>query len=278
MDNRMILAASNIGWTEDRDSQIHQILHSVGIRAIEVAPGRLFPNVQVATLKDARKARANWERRGLSIVSMQALLFGRPELRLLGNCSDQEEFLKHISHVVNLAGELGAGPLVFGSPKNRTKGTKTFTQAKNCAVPLLRQIGELCGSANTLFCLEANSVEYGCDFMNTLEEVAEIVEEVNDPNIKMVADTGNMQLENESPEALNAVMEYISHVHISAPHLAPVTRYRGYLQQFASCLHSHHYNGVITLEMLSVDDNLHHFEESATLLQDLFQTDHAIKK
>ena len=74
----MRLAVSNIGWTEAEDATILPRLRDAGADAVEVAPGRIFADVSGATVAQAEAVGADYRTAGLPIVSMQALLFGRP--------------------------------------------------------------------------------------------------------------------------------------------------------------------------------------------------------
>jgi len=267
------VAASNIAWSDKQDKQAQEILRKAGINAIEVAPTRLFPEVAKATRADIESLRQSWVEEQLPVVSMQALLFGRPELKLFGNTADTKALVDYMTPVINLGGALGARPLVFGSPKNRLKGNLTFAQAKARAKPVFRQLGDLCAAADTVLCLEANAVQYGCDFMTTLEEAADIVATVDHPNVALVADTGNMLLSGDTCDDLNLVMDHVAHVHVSAPKLAPVLSEAQFIQSVVDCIKQHGYHGVVTLEMLAVDDNLETLSNCATFLSQLFVAD-----
>ena len=54
--------------------------------------------------------------RGVSVVALQALLFGRPDLVLFESPERRSATLDYLEGVLRLASWLGAGPLVFGSP------------------------------------------------------------------------------------------------------------------------------------------------------------------
>lgn len=267
------LAASNIAWTKELDIQIRETLRETGISAIEAAPSRLFSDIPSASKDEAKELREFWEQQELPIVSMQALLFGRPELKIFGDTADTSALIDYLSHVIKLAGTLGAQPLVFGSPQNRLKGDLSFEQAKVRVTPLLHQLGDLCADANTVFCIEPNAVQYGCDFITTLEEAADVVNSVNHPHVALVADTGNMLLAGDTTDQLKLVMEYVAHVHISAPQLAPISSEEKFIRTVASYLKQSSYSRIVTLEMRSVNDNQAALLESANFLTQLFQSD-----
>jgi sugar phosphate isomerase/epimerase len=245
----MKLAVSNIGWTEAHDGTIAGRLRDAGADALEVAPGRLFADPLAATLADAEAKREEFAAAGLPAVSMQSLLYGRPELTLFGSPEDREALLAHLEHIMALAGRLGCGPLVFGSPRNRQRGGRSFEEATAEALPVLRRIGDIAAATGTVFCLEANAAAYGCDFMTVLAEATAVADATAHPGVGQVIDTGNMMMEGEAPAAAVAAIAHVRHVHVSAPQLGPVAPHRAFIAEVVGALADAGYDGAVTLEM-----------------------------
>lgn len=249
----MRLAVSNIAWGPEEDATVAAPLKAAGAEAIEVAPARVFADPATASAEEADAVAARWRAEGLPVASMQALLYGRSDLVLFGDAAQQEAFAGYLGRIAALAGRLGCGPLVFGSPRNRARGERPFADAAREAAPILRVVGEAAASSGTVLCIEANATGYGCDFMTTLEEAAEVVRLVNHPAVRLVADTGNMQMMGEDPEALAAVAPLVHHLHLSEPHLAPVTAGSVFLWECVDLMRRCHYRGSVTIEMRAVE-------------------------
>ena len=116
----MRISISNIAWEKDEEPEISELLGRLGVSAVDVAPGKYFPDVSAASISDIRKVRSWWNDRGISIYGMQSLLFGTRGLNVFGDRGSQERLLTHLGHVCRIAEGLGAGRLVFGSPKTAT--------------------------------------------------------------------------------------------------------------------------------------------------------------
>jgi len=116
------LAVSNLAWEPDQDDKIAKLLRSEHVTGIEIAPTKWRPRPLEATAADVAAYRRAWDDRGLTIVSLQSLLFGRPDLQLFGDDTVRRAMLDYLRGMVDLAVALGAGVLVFGSPKNRLRG------------------------------------------------------------------------------------------------------------------------------------------------------------
>ena len=161
--------------------------------------------------------------------------------------------MTHLRHVMTLAGALGCGPLVFGSPRNRLKGERSFAQARDAAIGIFREIGDVAAETNTVFCLEANARAYGCDFMTVLAEVVEVVAAVEHPAVRLVVDTGNMALEGEAPRAAAVAAPFAAHFHMSAPELAPIHTHTSFIGRVLTELRRGGFDGVATVEMRAGD-------------------------
>ena len=269
----MKLAVSNIAWEAKHDTNILPKLRDAGVKAIEVAPGRLFRDPTNTPLSQALDLAGKYAQVGVPILSMQALLFGQPDLRLIGSQKDQTNLKNYLSKIFKLASALGCGPLVFGSPKNRIKGNLTFEEAGKNVIPALFDIGDLAANSDVVFCLEANAAAYGCDFINRLEQAADVARMVGHKNISVVADTGNMIMEGEEVFAMAAIYEQISHVHISAPELGPIRTHESFISDVLGVLSDRGYGGIVTLEMRvpTTDDPVADLFDNIAALQRLIE-------
>lgn len=219
----MRLAISNIAWDVSEDEVIADVLRSSGIDAIDIAPGKYFPDPCKASSDEITRVRQWWAGRGFEITGMQALLFGTTGLNLFGSQESQAAMLEHLRAVCAIAGRLGALRLVFGSPKNRDRFGLSDEGAMAIAIDFFRRLGDIAHAEGVVVCLEPNPVRYGANFMVTSEETARVVEAVRHPAILMQFDTGAVTLNNESPAGvLRRCAHLIGHIHASEPDLVPL--------------------------------------------------------
>lgn len=253
----MRLSISNIAWPVSDDAAVADLLERHGFDAIDVAPGKYFPQPREARADEVSRVRAWWAQRGIEIVGMQALLFGTTGLNLFGPPEVQQDMLKHLDAVCRIAGGLGAGKLVFGSPKNRDRASLTDAQAHDQAVSFFQRLGDIAQQHGVLICLEPNPTCYGANFMTTSEETARTVAAVAHPAIRMQLDTGAITINCESvAEVLEAHARHIGHIHLSEPDLAPLgdcgVDHGALHAAIAAALQSH----VATIEMVATTTEL----------------------
>jgi D-psicose/D-tagatose/L-ribulose 3-epimerase len=246
----MRLAISNIAWPAERDGEIADWLPRLGVQGVEIAPTKVWPHPLNATEADVLACRRFWERRGLPIVAMQALLFERPDLNMFADEGQRVEMLRYLSGMIRLAGRLGARVLVFGSPKNRRRGDLSPAEAAAIAVPFFRALGQLASENGTAFCIEPNPSQYSCDFITRGQEGIELACEVSQPGFGLHLDAAGMFLSEDSPaEVFTAALPYWHHFHISEPFLAPIGQGAMYHRPLAEALRQAGYNNWLSIEM-----------------------------
>lgn len=243
----MKLAVSNIAWPAGCDSAAAELLRRHGATGVEIAPTMVWPKPLDASEAEIRAHRAFWEQRGLSVVALQALLFGRPDLTLFETTERRERTFAYLDRIMWIGELLGAGVLVFGSPKNRRIGERPLIEAHTEAVEFFRRIGDRATRRQLVFCIEPNPPEYGCDFIATTAEGAKLVAAIGHPGLGLHLDAGGLALSGET--AADAGMVRPRHFHISEPHLKPIGTGGAPHAKYAADLHELRYDGWRSIEM-----------------------------
>lgn len=251
----MRIAVSNIAWNVSEDEQVANLLNKYGVDAIDIAPGKYFPDPINAAPNDILQVRNWWFARGIEITGMQALLFGTTGLNLFGSQDSQVSMLEHLESICRIASCLGATRLVFGSPKNRDCSKLSDDETFDIAVRFFRQLGDVASRHGVVICLEPNPPCYGANFMTNSTDTARIVIAVSHPAIRMQLDTGALTINGEDSKTV--IKDYavlIGHVHASEPGL--VTLGDGGVNHavIASQLSKFLPEQVVTIEMLLVKD------------------------
>jgi D-psicose/D-tagatose/L-ribulose 3-epimerase len=254
----MRLAVSNIAWAADEQDAILAALPECGVTGIEIAPTMVWPNWDGATPAAARALRETLAGQGFAIPALQSILFARPDLHVFGDAASRDALVAHIARVAALAGALGAGVMVFGSPRNRLRGDIAPAQAMDQAVPLFRALAEACRNEGTALGIEANPPQYGGDFLLRWTEAAELVARVDHPGVVLHLDTACTALAGDDPaQAATTCAARIGHFHVSAPMLAPVDAASDIAHPaVAAALRAGGYAGWVSIEMRRTDTPL----------------------
>jgi D-psicose/D-tagatose/L-ribulose 3-epimerase len=254
----MRLAISNIAWNVDEDAAIAELLQRYKVDAIDVAPGKYFPEPTKATADKIAPIRDWWGDRGIEITGMQALLFGTQGLNLFGSVAVQQKMLSHLAAVCRIGAGLGATRLVFGSPKNRDRTGLSDDKTLEIAIDFFHQLGDIAFNEGVQVCLEPNPPCYGANFMSTSAETAEVVMSVNHPAIRMQLDTGALTINSEDIEQVlkqsNAV---IGHIHASEPNLLTLGDGTTNHAQFGKEIKQYLPNHIVSIEMLASKEESH---------------------
>lgn len=254
----MRIAISNLAWDPDEDSQIADILREHSVGAIDVAPGKYFANPKLASDLEIKKVRDWWSERNVEITGMQALLFGTTGLNLFGSNESRQQMLDHLSAICRIGAGLHASRLVFGSPKNRDRGTLSDSEVLSIATEFFAKLGDIAALNGVTICLEPNPTLYGANFMTTSIETARMVQSVAHGSIKMQLDLGSMTINQEDPSRIADIAPMVGHIHVSEPNLMPIgdhneSPHLAYSKMIRSSLFQH----VVTIEMLSTKNEPH---------------------
>lgn len=251
----MRLAISNIAWEPAEDVAVLELLHRHAVDAIDIAPGKYFPEPRNTASGAIARVRRWWAERGIEITGMQALLFGTTGLNVFGDAQVQTDMLQHLDAVCRIASGLGATRLVFGSPKNRDRSGLDDRQAEDIACAFFSQLGAIALSHGVLICLEPNPPCYGANFMINSDETAHIVRCVSHAAVKLQLDIGALTINREDPDDIIARNhELIGHIHASEPNLVPLGDGGASHAQAAAALARRLPGALVSIEMLSPHD------------------------
>jgi sugar phosphate isomerase/epimerase len=254
----MRLAISNIAWDVSEDLAVAKHLNKFDIDAIDIAPGKYFPDPTDAKDADIESVRRWWAEHGIEITGMQALLFGTTGLNVFGDSQSQAAMLAHLTAVCRIGAGLGATRLVFGSPKNRDRAGLSDADALERAVEFFRRLGDAAQEQGVIVCLEPNPPQYGANFMTTSSETAKVVEAIGHSAIRMQFDSGALTISEESPEdVLARSASLIGHVHASEPDLMPLGDGRTDHHKMHAALSQYLANHVVSVEMVATKGEPH---------------------
>jgi sugar phosphate isomerase/epimerase len=267
----MKLSISNIAWTDETDAEVLALLQTEGVRAIEVAPTRIWTDWQFDEQAIANY-RQSLQTQGLACSSLQAILFKQPDLKVFGTPEQKAALVEHLKRVADLAAKLGAGPMVFGAPKNRDRGDLDETTALHQAVDLFAEIGEYCQQKGVCLCIEPNPTAYACNFITNSQQGAELVRLVNSPGFRLHLDAAGMFLAGEDlPTAIAAAADVLAHFHISEPNLGDFASPKVDHAAIAHTLHAIGWNHWVTIEMRSTDQPIASVKQALETVKAIYE-------
>lgn len=254
----MRLAISNIAWDTHEDHDVAEVLQKFNVDAIDIAPGKYFPDPVKVDEYDILQVKQWWADQGIEITGMQSLLFGTKGLNLFGSKESQQAMLDHLSAVARIAKGLGATRLVFGSPKNRDRTGLSDEQTIAIAKDFFTKLGNICNKHDVIFCLEPNPACYGANFMTNVQETFDAVSLINHPAIKMQLDIGAITTNQELiSDVLTYSLNQIGYVHISEPDLAVIGDCNTDHDSYAKAIKAHLDNPLASIEMVATQDEPH---------------------
>lgn len=242
------LSASNIGWQASDDEAVWQYMKELGYTGLEIAPTRVFGESPYRHLPGAALfAGVMQQNYGFVIPSMQSIWFGQT-----GNIFVPEEaqaLHDYTVEALEFAAACRCRNLVFGCPRNRNLPQGASAQT---AEDFFARLGLLAAQKGAVIALEANPPMYNTNYLNTTAEAFALAQKLDNPGIGVNLDVGTMLANGERPNDFVAQMQYVSHVHISEPGLAPIEQ-RPLHKELALLLGALNYKGFVSVEMKTTD-------------------------
>ncbi len=246
------LSISNLAFRECDFRQALDELSSTGIKGIEIAPTLLWDNPAAISKDELHVVKRIVNKRGLHIIGLQSLFYKQDDLQIFKSSESRENCQIHLRKMAGLCSGLGGGGLVFGNWNNRRRDSMGIEEAFSIAGPFFHDAASAAGKEGLCLAIEPLSEKYGCDFITTVEEAAQLVNMVDHPHFKLIVDTGCMHLNDEDAE--KTILKYadlICHVHINDPFLSPPSAKHIDHMSIAKALSNIGYDKWLTLEFLS---------------------------
>ena len=247
--NKSNLCVSNICVDKITQCQLACVLKLHGIQNIQIAPTKLIQcwndleNLDLSLYKNL----------GLNVYSFQSITYTLNNLNIFDK-ETQNQLYKHIIKVIDFSEMNNVKVLVFGCPRNRKVLDKSLDNNK-IFIDFFKKIGDYLDGKNLKICLENNSRDYNCNFINTIKECSYIVRNINKDNIKMMIDLGNAVMENDDWYYIKKDMDIIYNIDIAHPYMKDFSEVHESNQIFNFVIKNNNYSKIINLEMLIKDDN-----------------------
>ncbi len=242
------LGVSNLAWAPGETAAALGLLARLGVEGIEAAPTRIadWDRLDAA----ARGYRTEVEGAGLRVCSLQAILFGRPDVQLLADEAAFEALAEHMRQVAEVAEALGAGVAVLGAPRNRTRGAMPPAEAEALAAERLRVLGGIAAPAGLVIGLEPVPARYGADFMLRAAEVRRVVAAADHPAVRTHLDCACVTLGGDDiGTEVAATGAGLAHYHAAEPDIGPFDAPAPAHGQAAAALEGIGYGGWVVVEM-----------------------------
>ena len=257
------LSVSNLAWATNDEDKVFDRLNELNIQGIEVAPTKVFGPWEEIDLNDVAKYAKFLTTRQLEASSLQAILFQK-NVNIFDR-SHHSSIIQHFKLLSEIAYHLNIKNMVFGAPKTRKRNSLSYTKGMDIALELFEKLANVVSTKSARIVLEANPIDYGCDFLTCHSDVIDFVNTIDSDGIGFHIDTGALKMTSDS-----GIREYFSasakHCHVSLPQLAPIVTDQEFIKY---CMQSipENYNNWIVLEMLE-PESLNALFESLALFSE----------
>lgn len=254
------LVVSNICIKDISQFQFSCILKLFGIQNVQLAPTTLIDNWD----KLPNMSLEVFTNNDINVYSFQSITYGLNELNIF-HPNTNELLINHLKRVVDYGILNNIKVFVFGCPRNR-KILKVDETNDEIFCNFFKKLGEYIGNHKLTICVEPNSKQYGCNYINTIKEAGELVKKINNKNIKMMVDIGNAMMENDDVNDIYEYKDIIYNIDVAQEKMLDFRQVKKQHKDFIKLLKDIKYTNKINLEMLIQNND----EELEVLYKSLY--------
>ncbi|MBN2090967.1 sugar phosphate isomerase/epimerase [candidate division KSB1 bacterium] len=159
------------------------------------------------------------ENHKIDLIGLNKVLIGPAGLLLFSPHDTVRSFiLNYLLNLIDLCADLGGNRLIFDSPRQRNiSPTQNFSDVWEFVCTLFSNLMQKATERNVTICFEALSPTE-TNFMNTVAETLELINQVNHPNFLLNLNFKAMCEEELSiPQIIQDAKNYIGHIHLDGP-------------------------------------------------------------
>lgn len=186
----------------------------IGYDAVEITAALHTP---VDSTAERRREVKAWIREaGIACSGLHYIFDG--SLRLLSQDKEMmRKSVRYLNRVVDLASDFEAPTVIVGSGGVTRNFEPAWERGKSvsCMAEVIRSAGEHAREKGVVLAVEAIN-RYETQFLNTMQEVSEFVRQVDHPNVRTMADTFHMNIEEKDPvESIRKYGSMLQNLHFA---------------------------------------------------------------
>jgi sugar phosphate isomerase/epimerase len=163
--------------------------------------------------EDEQTAAAQRARAPIATEAANCLLPG--SCKTTGPDSDPDAVAERMATILSRAAAAGVEVLVFGSGgSRRIPDGFDADRGRTQLLEHLTRWAPLAADAGVTVCVEPLN-QGDCNILTSLDEAAALVRQVDHPQIRLLADTYHMGLDDDPPEAIVRHGDLLAHVHVA---------------------------------------------------------------
>jgi sugar phosphate isomerase/epimerase len=190
---------------------------AAGYDGVEIAPFTLADSVDDISAQERMAIRAQAQDAGLDIVGLHWLFVSPKGLHTTtDDAATRQRTTAYMQSLIRFCGDLGGTIMVIGSPRQRdVQAGVDYGVAWQRFVDMVVACLDLAAARGVTLCMEALPANQ-TNFVTTLAEAVNMVQQVDHPRFQTMFDVHNACLETEPlPDLVRRYLPYIKHVHVN---------------------------------------------------------------
>lgn len=197
--------------------------------------------------KKLKAFKLKMEKYSINVSSVQSIFYNKERWNIF-DLKKHKVILNHLHKVFKISKYFRAKNIIFGSPKNRY--LDKYSDKKNSII-FFNKVAKIANNFDINFCIEPNSKYYNCNYINNTSDAIKLVKLINNKNILINADTGNIFLEKDKCAEVYKNYKLFGNFQISEKNLVSLSD--GNINHLKILKKFKIKKNFISLEMLNID-------------------------
>lgn len=211
---------NEIFYSEDQDAWTIQrqfeTAAEIGFDGLEIAPFTLADHVDEITDAQKQDIISASEDTGVEVAGIHWLLVGPENMHATSpDPQVRERTAVYLEKLVRFGIDIGGKMMVVGSPQQRDlREGVAYDQAWKWFRQAMRRCGEVGHTLDFKVCIEPLAEETNNNFLMRSDQVAQMVSEIDMPNVGLILDTySGVKEERDLPAAIRKYSDILYHYH-----------------------------------------------------------------
>jgi len=183
----------------------------------------------------------------------------------------REAAVERLKSLILFASRFGTPAIIGGIRGSFSGSPETYAQQMEGAIEAVQECAGFAAEQNTSLLIEPIN-RYETNFINNAQEGLRFLEEVGEPNVKLLLDTFHMNIEEQDMHAsLREAGDCLGYIHFADSNREALGRGHIDFTSILQTLASIGYKGIITAEILPIPDDLTAIQQTADFVKSLIE-------
>ena len=220
------------------------------IKGLDIAPLNISKDWE-SSEKECKKFYNFIKKKNLRVNAVQGIFYKKNFSLLKDFVKNDNKIISHFKKIISLCKILRCNKIIFGSSEFRNRNGHTIKYTNIIFIRFIKKIIPLLKKNNIVFCIETIPRIYNSNYLYKFTQTCKIIKFFKNKFIKINFDSGIFFNSKLSKSYFINNLDLIDNIQISEPYFNFFLNPNKYNLNFIKLLKNQHYQGTVSLEIIS---------------------------